>query len=109
MSGLAGWNDAPDSEKDSPSTGNNNPGQSPKLACNQPDGSPTSEVNEVTTVEMEEAADHPVKSPKMNASAFKASMELSPLPDSPTGLAPVRFHGEEHAGATDQAASPQVW
>ncbi|KAK9916881.1 hypothetical protein WJX75_008273 [Coccomyxa subellipsoidea] len=41
---LPGWNDAPDSEKDSPSTGNNNPGQSPKLACNQPDGSPTSEA-----------------------------------------------------------------
>ena len=105
----AGWNDAPDSEKDSPSTGNNDPGQKPALTSNKHGDSPSSEVNNATAMEAEEAEDHPEEPLAKNSSALEASMELSPLPDSPTGLAPVRFDDEEHAGATGQAASPQAW
>ena len=105
--GHAGWNVASNQEEDSPSTGNNGPEQSPaKPSAEKPDSSPSSEMNSLAPGETDDA---PMEQAPKGASALEAPMELSPLPDSPTGLAPVRLDNEVHVGASDEAPPQHGW
>ncbi|BDA40692.1 hypothetical protein COCOBI_01-3450 [Coccomyxa sp. Obi] len=104
------WNLASNQEEDSPSTGNNGPEQSPaKASAEQPDGSLSSGMDQASLLAPGESDGALMEPAPKGASALEASMELSPLPDSPTGLAPVRLDNEVHVGASDQAPPPHEW
>ncbi len=106
----AGWKVASNQEEDSPSTGNNSPEQSPaKAPAEKPDGSPSSVMNHTSLLAQGDSSGAPLEPAPNCASALEASMELSPLPDSPMGLAPVRLDNEVHMGANDQAPPAQEW
>lgn len=77
---------------------------------NKPEGSKATHIDQVSLVEDDEPHHASETSASKDSSALEASMELSPLPDSPTqGLAPVCFDDAVHAPAPEQAPVPTPW
>jgi len=107
---CTGWNIVPKIEKDIVSIHQNDPRPRAPAMDNKPDGSNATKIDQVSLVDDDKPHHAPEPSASKDSSALEASMELSPLPDSPTlGLAPVRFDDAAHAPAPEQAPVPTTW